>query len=227
MNKNKIITIISIIIAIICLSFFFEGYGYTMRMTDLFEEPKLDLSYILESIARSIILNVILIIFLIKYIYASVKKEKYFDIKDISKCTIFLNVCILIIGIVDMFYYKYILADILGALPGGFMMLAIIPFEIAYVALIIWLNKLKKEKLKKTKIMKLENVNGYLPVILYTILTCIDSVNYSLNEIIILLILPIIFMALDIRKIIYNKIYNIIILIINIIIIILCISNLL
>ena len=219
----KITTIITTILSILIIAIIapvsfssFELFPNTYSITDFLEE----LFY------GIIIFGFIPLLFLIKYIRATTKKEKYFEITVISKCVLFLNITIMIISLIDILYYVFITSSILGAFTSSFMLLALIPFEIAYIAALIWLCKLKKEKTKYTKLMKLEVINGFLPLIMYIILMCTDSDNYGSGIIFFILLLPIIFVISDFKKIVYNRKYNILLIILNIILLILCIATL-
>lgn len=213
MNKKKIFVIISTIYSIL----FFIYCINKVELINTMQPYDYGIVMLQES---GFILSIPLIIFLVKYICAIKKSEEFFDLKSITNVALLLNITVLIINIVDVVYYLIISKHILGVYTASFFLLAFIPLEIVYLILIIWLNILGKEKVKRTILDRFKMANVVLSLILMFILMLND--DFAIWCLIIPMILMLFqFMQLLIKNknVILKKTYNIFLVIINILLI--------
>lgn len=213
MNKKKIFVIISTIYSIL----FFIYCINKVELINTMQPYDYGTVMLQES---GFILSIPLIIFLVKYICAIKKSEEFFDLKSITNVALLLNITVLIINIVDVVYYLIISKHILGVYTASFFLLAFIPLEIVYLILIIWLNILGKEKVKRTILDRFKIANVVLSLILMFILMLND--DFAIWCLIIPMILMLFqFMQLLIKNknVILKKTYNIFLVIINILLI--------
>ena len=204
MSKKK--TTIVLVSAILSFVVFIASLS-TIRIaySDPFEPASTSSlwSFGLTLLAILIVLTLPIITF-IKYIYTSKNIDKYYDISRFESSYILINVLIVILGIVDCLYNILFINKVNGLYSNFpvFLFKYLLILEIIYFIFVLWLNLLKKEKVKVTKSIVIKTIINYISLIMLIILVLCDE-EIALIPLLLVLLIAVI----PIKKIKYNNIY--------------------
>lgn len=209
-RKNIITLILSLISLLIIISDIVSSAFFSLFETSL-----------LEYISIPILLFILFIpsILTIKYIHAKKNNDKYLDLTKFQNTCLFINISFIILAIIDYFYNVLFISELSSVVKyfSVFMYKYILLFELICLIAIIWINNLKKNRIKLSKSIVFKLINNWIFIIISTFILLSGDVSFMIVP----LLFEIIIMITPIRKILYNKIFNIILLIINIILLIL------
>lgn len=128
------------------------------------------------------------IVFLIMYVLAFIKKDKYFPMEKLNKCIIIFGASILLISLIDLFYNIGVIRKIL-LFKKQYMPIFINKYylyeNIIYLIFIIWIKLLKRTKIKR-------KIFDYIKIINCIIVILPLSYGFVTNGEFLLSIIPII-----------------------------------
>ena len=225
MNKKKnIVSIVLTIISMLLITIPFLKVMSSFGMYSIIDDNTIDSSVnIADYLFPIFILTILPGIFLIKYIGSLKNEDKYYNLNKLQNTLIFNNVIIITFGIIDYIYNMLFLNKLSSNIKffGVFTYKYLLIFELFYFIFTIWIIVLRKDKIKLSKNIVLKLINNWIFITISTITLLFGDIQLLLIP----LLLEIVFMIIPSRKIIYNSIFNIILLIINIALVVLIVTD--